>query len=117
LAYSRVKVNRSRTAWTLLEIILSTALVTAVCAVSVRVPQSSADKVKFDIELRRYTGSAWTSVQSWSETVNVNYSYALFEKLKSVSSDYYYKFVGTVTVYKNNSVVESVNIDSATGYY
>jgi hypothetical protein len=37
--------------------------------------------------------------------------------MKSVGSGYNYKFFGTVTVYKNNSVVESVDIDSATGYY
>jgi hypothetical protein len=46
-----------------------------------------------------------------------NYSFALLEKMKSVSSGYNYKFAGTVTVYKNNSIIESVDINSAIGYY
>jgi hypothetical protein len=89
----------------------------AVCDVMVGVPQSSADKVKFDITLYRYSGSAWTQVTSWSNTANVNNSFAWFEEIKNVSSGCNYKFTGTVTCYKNNSVVESVNINSATGYY
>ena len=32
LAYSQLKVNRSRTGWTLLAIALSTALTTAICS-------------------------------------------------------------------------------------
>jgi hypothetical protein len=89
----------------------------AVCGATVTVPQASADKVNFDITLYRYSGSAWTSVKSWNRTINVSNSYAFFEEMQSVSSGYNYKFTGTVTCYKNNSVVESVNINSAIGYY
>jgi hypothetical protein len=89
----------------------------AVCGVTVSVPQASADKVNFDITLYRQSGSTWAQVKSWNKTANVSNSFAWLEEMKSVSNGYNYKFTGTVTVYKNNSVVESVNINSAIGYY
>jgi hypothetical protein len=67
--------------------------------------------------LYRYSGSAWTSVKSWNRTINVSNSYAFFEEMQSVTGGYNYKFTGTVTVYKNNGVVESTGVNSATVYY
>lgn len=89
----------------------------AVCIASVGVPQASADKVNFNITLYRQSGSTWTQVKSWNRTINVSNSYALFEETQSVTAGYNYKFTGTVTVYKNNSVVESTGVNSAIGYY
>jgi hypothetical protein len=62
----------------------------AVCAVTVIVPQSSADKVKFDITLYRQSGSAWTAIKSWNKTATVSNSFAWFEEMQSVNSGYNY---------------------------
>jgi hypothetical protein len=89
----------------------------AVCSATVCVSQSSADKVKFDITLYRRSGSTWTAVKSWSETINVSNSFARFDKTQSVNQGYDYRFTGTVTCYKNNSVAESVGVDSSISHY
>jgi hypothetical protein len=80
------------------------------CSIDVNVPQSKADKVTFQVALYKKVGASWQSVTSWDKTASVSSSgLANFYQSAAVSSGNTYRFAFTATVYKNGSVVETIN--------
>jgi hypothetical protein len=80
------------------------------CSIDVKVPQSKADSVAFQVTLYKKVGTAWQSVTSWNTTASVSSgNLASFYKSTSVPGGNTYRFASVVTVYKGGAVVETVN--------
>jgi hypothetical protein len=79
------------------------------CSINVTVPQSKADTVAFQVTLYKKVGTNWQTVTSWNTTATVSLNLASFYQSVSVPSGNTYKFAFTTTVYKDNTVVETIN--------
>lgn len=69
-----------------------------------------ADSVNVSVALKRSNGSGWTTIKTWNQDKAISANQFSFNETYSVLKGYDYKFSATVKSYKNNALVDTVNL-------
>lgn len=85
--------------------------------IDVEVDSSKVDKVNFKGSLLQYKNNQWTTIASWNANRPITLNHSLFNESYSISSGYDYKFVTTVKAYKGSTLVDTIDLESATKWY